>query len=530
MKLKVAAYCRVSTDSDDQANSLENQRLFFNSYIKNNKDWHFVEVYYDEGITGTSTQKRAGFNRMIADANSGLIDLILTKEVSRFARNTVDTLSYTRRLKSKGVGVLFINDNINTNDADGELRLTIMASIAQEESRKTSLRVKWGQTRRMEQGFVFGHSPLGYDVKDGVLSINPEEAKVVKLIFHKFLNEGKGSSIIARELMEDGIRPKTAKTFANSTITRILRNEKYVGDLLQKKNYTPDYLTQEQKRNIDAEEKIYIRDHHEAIIDRDTWDKVQAELKRRSPSAEIKKKYSNRYWCSGKIICGLCGGTYVPQYKKVSYGEYKSWRCTSNSKYGREKIRYGMKVGCNNIHANEQVLRTCVLNTIINIQENSSRYIDEITKNIKAINSISLDTDTSAMYSKIENFNLKKSRLIDFVMDGVISKEEMVKQKEYYDQEIDDIKKIIENVEQKIVVRNKQISLLESRIKDIDKLITTPLDYTTSTDLLEYLKVLPDNLFLIKLTTFPFEVRVVYETTGRAETYKTVVKSFDILS
>ncbi|MGN0612576.1 MAG: recombinase family protein [Porcipelethomonas sp.] len=156
MPLKVAAYCRVSTDKDTQLNSLESQKKFFREYIKRQSDWTLAEVYYDEGVSGTSTRHREGFNQMIDDVNAGRIDLIITKEVSRFARNTVDTLSYTRSLKEKNVGVLFINDNINTLNPDGELRLTIMASIAQEESRKTSERVKWGQKRRMEQGVVFG--------------------------------------------------------------------------------------------------------------------------------------------------------------------------------------------------------------------------------------------------------------------------------------------------------------------------------------------------------------------------------------
>ena len=150
-KLKVAAYARVSTDKDDQANSLENQKQYFQSYILNHEDWDFVDVYFDEGISGTQTKKRLGFNKMIDDAENGDIDLIITKEVSRFARNTVDTLSYTRRLKDSGIGVIFTLDNIDTRQSDGEFRLTIMASIAQEESRKTSERVKWGQKRQMEK-------------------------------------------------------------------------------------------------------------------------------------------------------------------------------------------------------------------------------------------------------------------------------------------------------------------------------------------------------------------------------------------
>ena len=209
----------------------------------------------------------------------GKFNLILTKEVSRFARNTVDTLSYTRKLKEAGVGVIFTIDNIDTRDSDGELRLTIMASLAQEESRKTSERVKWGQQRRMEQGVVFGRDMLGYTVKNGNLFINPEEVPIVKAIFHKYTNEGKGVHVIARELIEEGLRTKRISLWSNTVILQVLRNEKYVGDLCQKKTFTPDYLTHKKKYNRGNEEKIYIKDHHEAIIDRDLWNRTQAEPK-----------------------------------------------------------------------------------------------------------------------------------------------------------------------------------------------------------------------------------------------------------
>ncbi len=194
---RVAAYCRVSTDNLDQANSLESQQRYFNEYIRRNPLWELHEIYVDEGVSGTGTKKRAAFNRMIEDAKDHKFDLILTKEISRFARNVLDSIGYTRQLKAMGIGVIFMNDNINTLDADSELRLTIMSSIAQEESRRTSERVKWGHRRRMEQGVVFGRDMLGYDVRNGELHINPEGAEIVRLIFHKYLDEGKGTHVIA---------------------------------------------------------------------------------------------------------------------------------------------------------------------------------------------------------------------------------------------------------------------------------------------------------------------------------------------
>ena len=268
--IKVASYCRVSTDRDDQANSFESQQRYFKEYIDRQPDWELYQVYADEGITGTSTKKRAAFNRMIADAHLGKFHLILTKEVSRFSRNILDTITYTRELKALGVGVLFMNDGISTLEPDAELRLSIMGSIAQEESRKTSTRVKWGQTRRMEQGVVFGRSLLGYDVKDGCLTVNPEGAEIVRLIFYKYGVEKKGTTVIARELREAGYRTHSGNVkWSNTHIVKILKNEKYVGDLVQKKTITPDYLSHAKKYNHGEEEFVIIRDHHEPIIDRD---------------------------------------------------------------------------------------------------------------------------------------------------------------------------------------------------------------------------------------------------------------------
>ena len=207
VRKRVAAYCRVSTDHEDQANSFESQQRYFRQYIERNPDWKLYEIFADEGISGTNTKKRSEFKRMIACAKEGDFDLIITKEISRFARNTLDSIYYTRDLKKHGVGVIFMNDNINTLDGDAELRLAIMSSIAQEESRKTSERVKWGQKRQMEQGVVFGRSMLGYDVKDGKMTINEDGAKIVRLIFHKFANENKGTHVIvSRELFEKANR------------------------------------------------------------------------------------------------------------------------------------------------------------------------------------------------------------------------------------------------------------------------------------------------------------------------------------
>lgn len=279
---RVSAYCRVSTDHEDQQNSFESQKRFFSEYISRQPDWSCAGIYADEGLSGTSTAKRKEFLRMIDEAMQGAFDLILTKEISRFARNTLDSIYYTRELKKAGVGVIFLNDNINTLDEDSELRLAILSSIAQEESRKTSQRVKWGQKRRMEQGVVFGRSMLGYDVSEGSMRINPEGAAVVRMIFHKFVVEGKGTHTIAHELDKAGIRPMFGGQWRNTVILRILRNEKYCGDLVQQKTYTPDYLTHRKKYNQGQQEFIILRDHHAPIIDRDTFEAANRILEERS--------------------------------------------------------------------------------------------------------------------------------------------------------------------------------------------------------------------------------------------------------
>lgn len=274
-----AAYCRVSTDSDDQINSFESQQRFFREYISRKPEWSLAEIYADRGLSGTNTKKRSAFNKMIADARSGKFNFIITKEVSRFARNTVDALQYTRELKRLGVGVYFMADNINTLDADAELRLTIMASIAQEESRKTSERVKWGQKRKMEQGVVFGRNMLGYDVRDGKMFINPEGAEIVRLIFRKFIEERKSTYKIARELSESGYKTVTGNAvWSNTVVLKILRNEKYCGDLVQKKTFTPDFLTHEKKYNHGEEDFVVLRNHHEPIIRREIWERAQKRL------------------------------------------------------------------------------------------------------------------------------------------------------------------------------------------------------------------------------------------------------------
>ena len=454
--IKVASYCRVSTDRDDQANSFESQQRYFKEYIDRQPDWELYQVYADEGITGTSTKKRAAFNRMIADAHLGKFQLILTKEVSRFSRNILDTITYTRELKALGVGVLFMNDGISTLEPDAELRLSIMGSIAQEESRKTSTRVKWGQTRRMEQGVVFGRSLLGYDVKDGCLTVNPEGAEIVRLIFYKYGVEKKGTTVIARELREAGYRTHSGNVkWSNTHIVKILKNEKYVGDLVQKKTITPDYLSHAKKYNHGEEEFVIIRDHHEPIIDRELWDTVQRELKKRNRNGELGAGHSNRYVFSGKIKCGECGASFVSRKKSRKDGSlYKRWSCYTATSEGQKRIDVrGNEVGCDVGKLLRDELALDILQqSLTTLRMDRDRIIQNVTA--LALEAIQMCEEGStdrveALEYEISQLKQKKADVLDAFFSKQITKEEMHLVNQRYDGELEDLQRRLEGVRER---------------------------------------------------------------------------------
>ena len=309
-KLRVAAYARVSTNLEEQLTSYEAQVDYYTRYIQAKEEWDFVEVYTDEGISATNTKKRDGFNRMVADALAGKIDLIITKSISRFARNTVDTLTTVRKLKEKGIEVFFEKENIRTLDGKGELLITIMSSLAQEESRSISENVTWGQRKRFADGKVslpYGHF-LGYQKgPDNLPEIVEEEAVIVRLIYRMFLY-GKSPSAIASHLTDEGIpTPGGKAVWRAKVIENILTNEKYKGDALLQKRYTVDFLTKKQKVNEGEVPQYYVANSHPAIIEPEIFDLVQYELKRRKKDG---RWTSSTYPFSGKIICGECGGIY----------------------------------------------------------------------------------------------------------------------------------------------------------------------------------------------------------------------------
>lgn len=478
-KKRVAAYCRVSTDSEDQANSFESQQRYFRQYIERNPDWELYEIFADEGISGTNTKKRKEFNRMIACAKNGDFDLIITKEISRFARNTLDSIYYTRDLKKHGVGVIFMNDNINTLDGDAELRLAIMASIAQEESRKTSERVKWGQKRQMEQGVVFGRSMLGYDVKGGKMYINEEGAKIVRLIFHKFVKEGKGTHVIARELREEGIAPMRVKEWQNTVILRVIRNEKYCGDLVQKKTYTPDFLSHEKKYNRGQEEFVIIKDHHEPIISRELFDEANRILDEKSLSQEGKAKHSSRYPFSGKIKCGCCGASYVARYKTRRDGSrYKAWRCNEAAKHGSPHTdKAGNKVGCSGISIRNEDATHIMYLVMKELKLNQTKITDKLISVIEPI--IAMDwtgTDIEKLKGRMDTIEEKRTKLIDIYMSGDITKEEFHAARSKCDAEISELKPVIDSIGRQQTMTKKQQELMRE-IRDAVNEIVNGVEY-----------------------------------------------------
>lgn len=339
-KRRVAGYARVSTDKDEQFTSYEAQVDYYTKYITSHPDWEFVKVYTDEGISGLDTRKRDGFNEMIADALSGAMDLIVTKSVSRFARNTVDSLVTIRKLKEKGVEVYFEKENIYSLDGKGELLLTIMSSLAQEESRSISENVTWGQRKRFSDGKITlpYKQFLGYDhgpKKDDPPVVNQEQAAIVRRIYRDFM-AGKTIGAIARELTADAIPSPSGKPkWSASTVNSILQNEKYRGSALLQKCFTTDFLTKKRKINEGEVPQYYIEHSHEAIIDPDEWEAVQEEIKRRKA---IGRAYSSTSIFAAKIKCGDCGGWYGGKTWH-SNDKYRStiWRC--NSKYDDGKHR-----------------------------------------------------------------------------------------------------------------------------------------------------------------------------------------------
>ena len=344
-KKRVAAYCRVSTDSEEQLNSYEAQKNYYTQKIEDNPDWEMAGIYADEGISGTSTRKRAEFNKMITACKRGRIDLILTKSLSRFARNTVDCLETVRLLKANGIGVYFEKENINTLTESSEFLITLFSGFAQAESESLSKNVTWGKQKSAEAGKVpFQYKKmLGYRKgADGEPEIVPEEADIVRRIYQRYLC-GCTLGQIKKELEQENI-PAAQKVgqWSSAVIHNILTNEKYIGDALLQKTYITDCITKKVKKNQGERPMYYVENNHPAIIPRETFDRVQAEMTRRSSKRKVLQKrgrtelgkYSGKYALTELLVCGECGSP----YKRVTWARNGTkrivWRCVSRLEFG----------------------------------------------------------------------------------------------------------------------------------------------------------------------------------------------------
>jgi len=452
-KVRVAAYCRVSTEYEEQESSYETQVAHYTSYINGNPEWEMVEVYADNGISGTRTAKREAFNRMIADCEAGRIDMIITKSISRFSRNTVDCLRYTRKLKEMNIAVFFEKENINTLDAKGEVLMTIMAALAQQESESLSANVRLGIQFRNQQGKVqVNHNWfLGYTKdENGRLVIVPEEAEVVRRIYREYL-EGASFVKIKRGLEADGILngAKHARWY-ETNIKQILTNEKYIGDALLQKTYTVSVLDKKRSVNDGAMPKYYVEGCHEAIIDRETFLLVQEELARRSELHRGKKRmYSSKYALTGIVVCPHCGDV----YRRVTWyvGDTKPvrWRCVTRLTQGEE---------CTGRSVSEETLHAAVASAVNTAYANRDEIIPVLKENIEDV----VGCDVEEEVEVIDNM-IRKSQM-DLLAAG---KDEAVIQE--IGERIISLRERKQNVLTQAATRKDEIARIKDMMRFIDE-------------------------------------------------------------
>lgn len=469
LKLRVCFYARVSTDKDEQLHSLKSQISFFNDYISKVPNWHFIGSYIDEGISGTSVNKREEFLKMIEDAKQHKFDLILTKEISRFSRSTLDSIKYTQELLSNGVGVYFLNDNINTILPDSELRLTMMSSIAQDEVRRLSERVAFGMRRSIDNGVVLGCSNIYGYVKDkGKLIIDESQAEMVRIIFDRYANTTDGLSKISRYLFSLGYKSKTGKKLDTTILTRIIENPKYKGYYCGHKTKVLDYRTK-QKKKLECSDWILYKDEKSVppIVSEELWNRANKKLKERQDSftnrAVNKAVFQNRYTYSGKIYCGEHNVT----YHRSSAGKRKNnpvWECQV---YRKESLK-----GCSNPRVFELELDEIFKDLFNKLFKQRNNIFDEIInecKNYLEINNN--DNEIKTLESKLLVLNNKKDKLLELVMEEYLSKMDYKKQVDLINEEINvnqnKINELKNNKKNKNYIENKISGIKEALNKSL---------------------------------------------------------------
>ena len=459
--IRVAAYCRVSTDGDEQLNSFASQKAYYKEKIESNPEWVLVDLYADEAITGTKVDIREGFRKMMDDAFAGRIDIIMTKSISRFARNTVDTLNYVRKLKEKRVAVFFEEENINTLTMDGELLLTILSSVAQQEVQNVSEHVKAGLKMKLQRGEMVGFNGCyGYDYhpENKSITVNPEEAKIVKFMFERYA-QGYGASSIAKELYAMGIKPKRGNDrWKETTITGIIRNEKYYGDAIFGKTYTTDPISKKRVDNKGQVDVYQFENHHEPIVSKELWDKANAYLeqrasKRRGEACHTVLDFNGKYCMSFKVKCGFCGSGYHRRSHQQTTTEFKSvWKCGTQTKLGRTYCADSRTFDENALQAGF----VSALKTLVNIEGD---VFDSI---IKTANEVVGNSDPKKRVldaeKSISALRDRQKKLVDLMLDGTITK--------------DDYQVKSSDLAQRILEREKEIkeiedaSLNQRRVRD----------------------------------------------------------------
>ena len=433
MPLRVTFYARVSTDQDEQINSLENQVQYYTELIQSRPNWRFVPGYVDEGISGGSTKKRDNFNRMIRDAKAGMFDFIITKEISRFSRSTLDSIRYTQELLDYNVGVFFQNDNINTLDTDSEFRLVIMAGVAQDEIRKLSERLKFGFRQAIKNGHVLGNDKLyGYDKKDCVLTVNEEEAEIIRIIFDLYGNQRLGTRTISKRLMELGYTSREGNAFNTLTIRHILENPKYKGWYCGNKSQSVDYRT---KRNVlldESEWVTYPDPSIPAIVSEELWNRANALYKRRREEMKSHSSglsFHNRYPYSAKIYCEEHGTTFHRQVIQTKKGQQEVWQCKVYRSHGR--------AACSAPQIRSSDLDFILSDIFKELIRDKQKIIDSL---VTVLTNIPKEVDYGKLRCQVENemddLERKKNRLLDLSIAGALTVEEFKERNDAFNAQI----------------------------------------------------------------------------------------------
>jgi site-specific DNA recombinase len=417
-RLRVAAYCRVSTDSEEQLNSYNSQVKHYKNLIESKENWELVGIYADEAMSGTQTKHRKDFQRMINDAISGKIDLILTKSISRFSRNTLDILKYVRLLKDNHVAVQFEKENINTLDVQGEMLLTILGSLAQAESESISENIKLGFKAKMNRKELIGFSGclgLDYDPEEKTITINEKEAEIVRYIFKRYV-EGAGCYVIARELTQLGYKTKKGNTTWNEGSVRgIVKNEKYVGDVLMQKTFTVDPISKRRLTNFHQLDQYYWKNNHEAIISREVFDKAQEIMNKRSSKHSKTgrgQKYSRKYAFSSMIRCNFCNSNFSRRtWHANSKNEKIMWSCTTGIKKGRKNCPESK-------HISENDLEEAFVDAFNILCTQNKDITEEFLKNVEStLNTTSIRNDLKKIENEQRKIEGQIERLIDMRLE-----------------------------------------------------------------------------------------------------------------